>query len=57
MRAYLQRHGNHQKRSDSSRFDEESIPRTKGTTHANGVVSVGVILCEYSAFDVVWIVD
>ena len=41
---YLQCRGYHRRRSGSSCFDDESILRTEGTTHANGVASVCVVL-------------
>ena len=43
MRAYLQHHRNRYKRSGSSCFDEESILRTEGTTHASGMAYSGAI--------------
>ena len=46
MITYLQRRGYHQKRSGSSRFNEESILRTEGMAHASGVTSGGVILSD-----------
>ena len=46
MVTYLQRRGYRQKRSSSSRFDEESIPRTEGMAHASGMLSSGAILSD-----------
>ena len=44
MRDYLQRQGYRQRRSSSSRFDEKSIPGTKGMTHISIMASSGAIL-------------
>ena len=47
MKDYLQCQGCHQRRSGSSRFDEETIPRTERTSHAIGVASSGTIFSDF----------
>ena len=47
MRVYLQRYGRHRKRSSSSRFDEESCPRTERKAHTTGVGPSGIILGNF----------
>ena len=47
MRAYLQHFGCRRRKSGSSRFEEESSPRTERTTHASGVGPGGAILHNF----------
>ena len=47
MKTYLWCSGRHRRRSDPSYFDEESVPKTEGMAHANGVGSGSTILGDF----------